>query len=565
MHLARARRGVRGTLVRWVGLVCILALAVPLLSGLPPASAAPVLHEQTDARFAFSGAWLSYSSPSLSGGSHAFSNNAGAGVTLAFVGTRLDLVGMKGPKFGMLAASVDGAAATTTDLYSTDTLFQQVVYTTGDLPAGLHVVRFSPTGTKNAAASDAYVSVDAVVVEGTLTGTPAEQTDTRIVRRGSWATYSAAGLSGGSHMFSNTAGTEYAIAFTGTRLDLVGMVGPKFGIAAVSVDGAAPVDVDFYASASAMRQLVWSTGDLAPGAHTVRVSHTGRRNASATDTYVGLDAALVTGTLTQAVMRYEETEPRFGSAGQLSEAWSSAFSGGRYVWAGPAWGAVAVSFVGNRLDWIGITGPQFGIASVSIDGNTVGQVDLYSPSVQTRRTVYSTGELAWGLHTVVIGWSGQKNPAATGTYISYDAFDIGGEPVQASPPVQPVFLTFNYPWDRYIVVDKSDLRIYYVVNGALAASYPCATGKPSTPTPNGTWRIGAKYYTDPGSVYGPRKMRLFRQSGSTFVFTAYNMHGTNNDASIGTYASHGCIRMHNYDVIPFFDMVPLGTMVVTRP
>ena len=76
--------------------------------------------------------------------------------------------------------------------------------------------------------------------------------------------------------------------------------------------------------------------------------------------------------------------------------------------------------------------------------------------------------------------------------------------------------------------------------------------------------MGAKYYTDPTSVYGPRKMRLFRQSGGSYVYTAYAIHGTNVDSSIGTYASHGCIRMHNYDVIPFFDTVPLGTMVVTR-
>jgi lipoprotein-anchoring transpeptidase ErfK/SrfK len=202
------------------------------------------------------------------------------------------------------------------------------------------------------------------------------------------------------------------------------------------------------------------------------------------------------------------------------------------------------------------------VAAVTVDGGAPGYVDLYSPSVKTQVKVYSTGDLPYGSHTVTIAWSGRKNPAATGTYISYDAFDIGGDIVQAPIPVRPAFTEFNYPWNSYIVIDKSDLRLYYVVNGALAVSYPVAVGKSSTQTPSAIWRIGAKYYSS--GVYGPRKMRLFRQQGNSFVYTAYNIHGTNNDASIGTYASHGCIRMHNYDVIPFFDMVPLGTMVVTR-
>lgn len=568
MRVARTTDGEYCTAMRWAGLLVVLVLVLSLFSGAPPAAVAapgdPVLYEQSDLRFSFKGAWLTFSAAPLSGGSHAFTNTPGASVTLTFVGTRLDLIAMTGPKFGRAQVSVDGGAATTVDFYSPGTLLEQAVFSTGALEDGLHSVTITCAGTKGASASDTYVSVDAVRVTGTLTGGPVEQSDYRIARRGSWITYSAPGLSGGSHMFSNALGNEYAVSFIGTRLDLIAMTGPKFGVAEVSVDGGAPVDVDLYSADTATRQLVFSTGDLASGGHVVRVKVSGRKNASATDAYVGLDVALVAGSVRQATMRYEETDGRIGWAGQMSEAVSPAFSAGRYVWSGPSWGAVSVSFVGTGMDWIGVLGPQYGIAAVTVDGGSPGYVDLYSPTVQTQRVVYNTGELPYGLHTVTIGWCGRKNAASTGTYVSYDAFDVGGDIVQAAAPVQPAFAEFNYPWNRYIVVDKSDLRLYYVVDGALVASYPCATGKPSTPTPSAIWRIGAKYYTDPGSVYGPRKMRLFRQQGSSYVYTAYGIHGTNNDASIGTYASHGCIRMHNYDVIPFFDMVPLGTMVVTR-
>ncbi|GEP42370.1 L,D-transpeptidase [Brevifollis gellanilyticus] len=39
------------------------------------------------------------------------------------------------------------------------------------------------------------------------------------------------------------------------------------------------------------------------------------------------------------------------------------------------------------------------------------------------------------------------------------------------------------------------------------------------------------------------------------------IHGTNDEASIGRIASHGCIRMRNREVIELFDLVPVGTPV----
>jgi lipoprotein-anchoring transpeptidase ErfK/SrfK len=125
---------------------------------------------------------------------------------------------------------------------------------------------------------------------------------------------------------------------------------------------------------------------------------------------------------------------------------------------------------------------------------------------------------------------------------------------------------FSYPsdWHTCIVISTGQRRLYWIVDDVLVKSYPVATGRPSMPTPHRVWRIGAKYRTDPGSVYGPRKMRLFKKVGSTYQYTAYNLHGTNNQDSIGHYASHGCIRMFNRDVLELFPQVPMYTLVLTR-
>lgn len=66
----------------------------------------------------------------------------------------------------------------------------------------------------------------------------------------------------------------------------------------------------------------------------------------------------------------------------------------------------------------------------------------------------------------------------------------------------------------------------------------------------------AGYDKNPNNPLGPRWMQ-FKSGG-------YGIHGTNNDSSIGSNASHGCVRMHNYEVVDLYDMVPMGTTVIVK-
>ena len=45
------------------------------------------------------------------------------------------------------------------------------------------------------------------------------------------------------------------------------------------------------------------------------------------------------------------------------------------------------------------------------------------------------------------------------------------------------------------------------------------------------------------------------------MYDGYYFHGTDNEASIGSAASHGCIRMRKDDVLWMYDNVPVGTPV----
>jgi len=139
----------------------------------------------------------------------------------------------------------------------------------------------------------------------------------------------------------------------------------------------------------------------------------------------------------------------------------------------------------------------------------------------------------------------------------------------SSNPVASTTSTFKvrrlqFPWPTCIVIDKSEFKLYWVRNGVLVKAYPIAVGKAHSPTPAAVWRIDAKYHTDPRGVYGPRKMRLFRQTAHGYAYTAYAIHGTNQPWVIGTQASAGCVRLNNRDILELFPQVPLGTMVQTR-
>jgi peptidoglycan hydrolase-like protein with peptidoglycan-binding domain len=115
--------------------------------------------------------------------------------------------------------------------------------------------------------------------------------------------------------------------------------------------------------------------------------------------------------------------------------------------------------------------------------------------------------------------------------------------------------TYNVPTQGYrISVDTNAFTLSLTQNGKVIKTYPVAVGAPNTPTPLGSWRIIQKTM-NPGGPFGTRWMKL------NVPWGGYGIHGTDNPSSIGTAASHGCVRMYNEDVNELYDIVPLGTPV----
>ncbi|MCA1405873.1 L,D-transpeptidase [Ensifer sp. IC3342] len=64
----------------------------------------------------------------------------------------------------------------------------------------------------------------------------------------------------------------------------------------------------------------------------------------------------------------------------------------------------------------------------------------------------------------------------------------------------------------------------------------------------------------PLNPMGARGIYLYRGKADTL----YRIHGTNEQSTVGDFASSGCFRMSNADVIDLYDRVKVGTTVIVK-
>ncbi len=117
-----------------------------------------------------------------------------------------------------------------------------------------------------------------------------------------------------------------------------------------------------------------------------------------------------------------------------------------------------------------------------------------------------------------------------------------------------------------VLVSKGEKAIYFYEGGKLAYVWPCAIGKPASPTPAGDFKVTTTL-EDPTWYWQGKAIPPGPENGLGKWFIGinkkgYGIHGTNEPESIGTAASHGCIRMYNEDAGALVKLVKPGTAVV---
>ncbi len=173
----------------------------------------------------------------------------------------------------------------------------------------------------------------------------------------------------------------------------------------------------------------WDTTTASNGSHTLNA--VARDVAGKTTTSAPVTVSVSNAPTAPApVTRYEETDPSvsFGP-GWIQDGGLFGWSGGSAQESQTPGAQATFAFTGTSVTWLGMRGPDSGIARVSVDGVFVSQVDMFARSYEVHVPVFKAKGLASGSHTLTIEVTGLKNTdsqAAMSPFavVVVDAFDV---------------------------------------------------------------------------------------------------------------------------------------------
>jgi lipoprotein-anchoring transpeptidase ErfK/SrfK len=131
-------------------------------------------------------------------------------------------------------------------------------------------------------------------------------------------------------------------------------------------------------------------------------------------------------------------------------------------------------------------------------------------------------------------------------------------------------------FDKVLLVRIGENKLYLYEDGKITHSWTVAPGQPEYPTPTGVFEVTEKRYMPtwinpspdtwgasmpaeiPPGLDNPLGLRAINWSAPAIRF-----HGTQALYSLGYNASHGCVRMSNDDVIQLYDLIDVGTPIVS--
>ncbi len=115
----------------------------------------------------------------------------------------------------------------------------------------------------------------------------------------------------------------------------------------------------------------------------------------------------------------------------------------------------------------------------------------------------------------------------------------------------------------WLIIDRSRLRARFYDHGRQKWNAPVGIGKPSTPTPRGLYWVREEFQLTNQPFYGPY---AFGTSAYANVSDwpgggVVGLHGTNLPQLVPGRPSHGCVRLHNKDILWLAYHMPVGTPI----
>lgn len=277
-----------------------MCLALTLFASIAHAQDSPTLITETDPSITYTGNWYqNYETPNY-GGEAYLTNAKDATAVVTFNGTGITWYGVEDPYSGLAQVYLDGTPSVV-DSYAPQTLYQQPIFTAQGLTPGLHTLSIQVMHQRDGETSGSWVWINyfkisngTSVTGGTSVGTGrAEPSSPAVVYNGNWYQNTNSVHSGGTAVLAMDVNSTATVTFDGSGIQWVAFRDPWSGIAKVYIDGSLVQTVDTYSATQQDQSVIFDSGALATGTHTLSVQVTGTKNAQSGGAWVWLDSFVV--------------------------------------------------------------------------------------------------------------------------------------------------------------------------------------------------------------------------------------------------------------------------------
>ncbi|MEO6063312.1 MAG: FG-GAP-like repeat-containing protein, partial [Thermoflexales bacterium] len=437
-----------------------------------PSVAGTVRYEEDNPALRYNGvpytatksSWFENPNANASAGYYRASSTTSDTVSLAFTGTWASLGFLAAENAGRIEVFIDGASRGVIDTYGNDTQTRNAVFS--GLGSGSHTLSVTLLATRNAFAnSPGYFYLDHIDVSDgvALPDGVFEENSGRIWYSGAWTRPANAGASGGNHAVSGLGTGAVWFAFTGDSVTYKPVIGfNNAGVVNVMIDGAFRARLDLSAgfTGTANYTRSFSFNGLGAGPH-ILTAYLARGYFASVDSFATPgEAPFYAEPARSGIIRYEEFDvalryngaPYTATKSSWFENANATASAGYYRASSATSDTVSLAFTGTWASLGYLAAANAGRIEVFIDGASLGVIDAYGRSDESRSVVI-TG-LSAGAHTISVTALGTRNAfAAPPGYFHVDYFDI---------------------WDGSVVgdgaLDEANPRVFYSGNWARQTS-----------------------------------------------------------------------------------------------
>jgi riboflavin biosynthesis pyrimidine reductase len=334
---------------------------------------------------------------------------------------------MKSSSGGTADVYMDGVLQTTINTTTTATQNRNVLYSAYGLAAGSHTFQLvvkSGTITVDFAEAQSFntaTALSTVAINDNTLGTYNNQ----FLYNAAWSYGSQSGAYMGDNHWSSTTNNYYQLSFVGTQVKVYTATNSNQGIAAISIDGGAETLADTYSATRADDVLIYTSPELTPGQHTVKVRVTGTKNANSTSTIITADRIDVVTpvTVNDNTIGTGNNQYQYNTTWSYYGAQSGAYNNDNH-WSSVTNNYYQLSFNGTQVKVFTAKNSNQGIAGISIDGGTETLVDTYASTRSDDVLIYTSPVLTSGQHTVKVRVTSTKNASSSGYIVTADRMDV---------------------------------------------------------------------------------------------------------------------------------------------